>query len=1535
MKKTLIVLLLIIISPILFSSKESCADVIQADEDGYEYYQETKFIDGTVGTYSMAALSEDGRLFTWGDNVSTPTDVTSNFNLNYDETIIMLSSTIVVTSEGRVLKGFTSPVDMTGDFSFAPGETIEAISEGYQYSMLLTSLGTVYTWGVNSSYQLGDGTNTGSSSPIDITGNFTLGASEIIVSISAGSTHAIALSNEGTIFTWGANTYGQLGNGTFDTVTTPTSIMSMFTLAVDEEIIIIYAAQSNTIIGTNAGRVFSWGRNQFGTVGDNTTVNRSTPVDISAYFSMLPLEEVVSIGGMNSIILVTNKGRIFGWGQNTYGEVGDGTVIRRESPVQTNSYFPNIPGKIIKVRGGPRNSMTITDTGHLYTWGDNDNGAVGDGYMGTSYDRRLPVLMPDDFGKILIANIIYESTTLLSNNFEHAIVVTDNDIIYAWGDNEYGQLGDDSNIFRKTPVNITSSFTFNALETIIQVDTGETHSIVLTSDNRVFTWGNNTYGQLGNNTTTSSSIPIDITSYIPLEVGDYIVKIYAGKENSFLISNNNVVYSFGNNNYGQIGNNTSDNQLEPLDITPFFNLSVDDNIESLAVQYYHVLALSTDGNVYAWGYNSYGQLGDYTTALKRAPILIIEPEDLDIGELVIIIEVGSNFSGALTNQGNIYMWGANTNGELGDGTNTNRRTPTNVTHNFALAVGETIIDLSLGGSHTIIRTSDDRIFAWGLSSSGQLGTGYTVNMNDPYDITIKFNLEVGSNFDQFVLGDSNSYLITDDGYVYGWGRNSSYELGFGNTDEYLLPARLTKLADDLDAIKIFEIRLETNISTSHVEIILYPEFNITEYLQSITVDAVEYLKADLEISGGRIKVLVPNTYSENDIITFTLDSIKLIDDSIITSTGNVSGETKFLVDNTPPTFDFIGDQVIEVLEFTDIDWTTYMTNIEDDFIDFTLIEVEDFVNYNNIGLYSVTVKAVDESLNETSRTFNVNVVDTTPPEIEYYGPTVFDINNYGMDLTYFTTTVDNYDGLLLAEYSPWAIPWGFPGSFEVEIFAYDSSGNYGFEIITVDIVDSDPPYFFLIEDQIIEAGVDDIDWRTYITGEYDNFEYTQFSSEELSDPVLYETAGDYLVTVRLYDDSSNYFDRTFTVSVIDTTDPTFDPIIDQTIESGEHINIDWTTYVINITDNSDDDLIITIDESIVYDVPGIYPVTITVSDDSLNTVVQEFNVEVVDTIAPTFDSIADQIIEIGSSTDIDWTTLITNIDDNSSTSPILGEIDNVIYNTAGVYIVTLTVTDESSNVAEAIFNVTVVDTEDPIITLIGDEIIYIELGDTYEEPGTLFSDNHTEYDLNIVGTVNSDAIGTYNLTYMITDSSGNTSSVSRTVIVEDTTPPTVTIRPNLDTIYIGDIYVDTSVLIIDEDEVELVTSSQVNANIAGEYLITYTVTDSSGNITIVKRIVTVYEKEAFVFFIINKGRTTLKVGETYEDQGCTVFVNFVSSPCTISNNTINTTIPGVYIVTYSVTVGTDTYSYDRYVFVYTEGIDLVLYYNKEDWELII
>ncbi len=188
---------------------------------------------------------------------------------------------------------------------------------------------------------------------------------------------------------------------------------------------------------------------------------------------------------------------------------------------------------------------------------------------------------------------------------------------------------------------------------------------------------------------------------------------------------------------------------------------------------------------------------------------------------------------------------------------------------------------------------------------------------------------------------------------------------------------------------------------------------------------------------------------------------------------------------------------------------------------------------------------------------------------------------------------------------------------------------------------------------------------------------------------------------------------------------------------------------------------------------------------------------------------------------------------------------------------------------------------------------------------------------------------------MITDSSGNTSSVSRTVIVEDTTPPTVTIRPNLDTIYIGDIYVDTSVLIIDEDEVELVTSSQVNANIAGEYLITYTVTDSSGNITIVKRIVTVYEKEAFVFFIINKGRTTLKVGETYEDQGCTVFVNFVSSPCTISNNTINTTIPGVYIVTYSVTVGTDTYSYDRYVFVYTEGIDLVLYYNKEDWELII
>jgi alpha-tubulin suppressor-like RCC1 family protein len=223
-------------------------------------------------------------------------------------------------------------------FNIEAGDTIASISLGGSSSFAISSNGRVFTWGFNYG-QLGDGTTVNILTPTEITNRFNLTNSDKIVSISSGGAHSSAVSSNGRVFTWGYNPYGALGDGTTIDKTTPTEITSRFNLSFDEKISFTYSGISHSSALSSSGRVFTWGSN-YGAIGDGTTENRLTPTEITNRFTLTNFDNIVSISsGGDSASAVSLNGRVFTWGANNNGTLGDGTNFRKLVPNDISSKF--------------------------------------------------------------------------------------------------------------------------------------------------------------------------------------------------------------------------------------------------------------------------------------------------------------------------------------------------------------------------------------------------------------------------------------------------------------------------------------------------------------------------------------------------------------------------------------------------------------------------------------------------------------------------------------------------------------------------------------------------------------------------------------------------------------------------------------------------------------------------------------------------------------------------------------------------------------------------------------------------------------------------------------------------------------------------------------------------------------------------------------------------------------------------------------------------------------------------------------------
>ena len=356
----------------------------------------------------------------------------------------------------------------------------------------------------------------------------------------------------------------------------------------------------------------------------------------------------------------------------------------------------------------------VSTSGVTYMWGANGNGQLGNNSLSNS---QLPVPI-NTFGSLGSNSIIS-----LSCGGTHTIALSTTGIVHAWGANSSGQLGNNTVTQSTIPIKIS---TFGSLSSnvVTSIACGASYSLAVDTNGAVHSWGYNYYGNLGNNTTTLSKIPVNISAFGSLASNKANI-IWAGNTHSIAIDTAGIIHAWGNNNCGQLGNSTLSNSWVPKQISSFGSI-VSKTIKSISGGSAFTVALDTTGQVHSWGYNGNRELGDGTAVTQSTIPILISTFGSLVSKTVTSISCGGNFTTALDTTGQVHAWGNNNIGQLGINSTAIVTIPTLVS-TFGSLVSASVVSVASGSSHTMALDATGAIHTWGLNGSGQLGNGTLTN----------------------------------------------------------------------------------------------------------------------------------------------------------------------------------------------------------------------------------------------------------------------------------------------------------------------------------------------------------------------------------------------------------------------------------------------------------------------------------------------------------------------------------------------------------------------------------------------------------------------------------------------------------------------------------------------------------------------------------------------------------------------------------------------------------------------------------------
>lgn len=560
--------------------------------------------------------------------------------------------------------------------------------------------------------------------------------------LAAGGSHTMALMTDGSVRTWGYNAQGQLGNNTLATSAVPVSVAGLA-----GPVKAIAAGVSHSVALLADGTVQAWGNNEWGQLGDGTTTTRLTPVTVNMGGPVV----AIAAGTSHTLALLAD-GTVKACGLNSYGQLGDGTSSNRLTPVTVI----NLGGPVTAIASGSYHSVALLADGTLRAWGYNASGQLGNGTYTNSVSPSL------------VTNVGGLVTSMTTGGY-HTLARLSDGTIRAWGNNTYGQLGNGSS--SSSPVPVSMNLPPGG---VAAVAGGGWHTVALLTDGTLMVCGRNHYGQLGTGLVTGSTTPV------PLAQPTGVTALATGTLHTVVLQAGGRYWSWGNNSYGQLGTGTTSNSSEAVGV-----VGLGGAVVAAAGGDIHTLARMSDGTVRAWGGNANGQLGTGNLVGSSLPLSV----DALVGQ-VNDLAAGYGYGMALLASGEVRAWGNNMNGQLGDGSNTNRLTPV-----LVAGLGGSATAVAAGYNHSAALLADGSVRTWGNNGSGQLGTGNYLSSTTPVPVS-----NLGGRATAIAVGYNFTMALLEDGTVKTWGNNGSGQLGIGNFINSATPVTVFDLGGPAKAI---------------------------------------------------------------------------------------------------------------------------------------------------------------------------------------------------------------------------------------------------------------------------------------------------------------------------------------------------------------------------------------------------------------------------------------------------------------------------------------------------------------------------------------------------------------------------------------------------------------------------------------------------------------------------------------------------------------------------------------------------------------
>ena len=644
---------------------------------------------------------------------------------------------------------------------------------GTNTCFLAFNIGAARCVGTDASGELGNGATTGTvdtfdvaASVVDISGL----SNDRFVDIEVGDDFACGLTAGGTAYCWGSDTDERLGNGASGAQTTPLSV-GTGDMTADTSLKDFKLGPTHGCGVTSDGKGYCWGNDTNERLGEGSTVtNRSQPYPISAtnMGSEAPIWRASA--DLENSHLLTAAGK--GWGAGIGTKVGDGTTTQRADYVSMD-YSGVSTSVMLDITGG----MSLSAGGKLFTWGNASNGQLGDGQTATNSAAAKAPNYPTGVSLYRQIGTSYRET--------EKCVLTGESTPYCFGDNTNGKLGtsDTSDKSAPTAVTMTNVGSHEAFLTIS--GHGDTFC-GSTSMGRIYCWGANDQGQVGIGATSASGItsPLAIDT---TDIGDTFFKdTCVGANFGMGLTIDGKIYTWGDDTYGTIGDaaGVTANAYRPTAVA-----TTNGPYRDITCNALHACAINQSGKIYCWGEGANGRLGTGSTTDQYVPT-VVDDSGIAGEKTWIDVAAGETMTCAVNSEGKGYCWGAGADGRLGAGagTSTDQTTPV-AWDETGLAGGEArFVQLTAGADFTCAKTAKGVVYCFGLNTNGRLGVGDTTLRWFPTSIS-RTNLDAASEgpITQVFGFHESACALTSKNVAFCWGENSNGELGDNSTTQRTSP----------------------------------------------------------------------------------------------------------------------------------------------------------------------------------------------------------------------------------------------------------------------------------------------------------------------------------------------------------------------------------------------------------------------------------------------------------------------------------------------------------------------------------------------------------------------------------------------------------------------------------------------------------------------------------------------------------------------------------------------------------------------------